>query len=190
MIVQNDRGTTQTEYDNETTAKVEIDARNLSSSNVIIEYKIVVTNVGDTPGYARSIVDYVSKDLSFSSELNKDWYAQGDYLYSTSLANEEILPGESRELTLTLTKAMTEDNTGLVPNTAEIAESYNEQGLDDSNSTPGNNVKGENDQGSADAIISIRTGAAVYTGIIIGIIAVLGIVAFIIKRLKKQKGDK
>lgn len=190
MIVQNDRGTTQTEYDNETTAKVEIDARNLSSSNVIIEYKIVVTNVGDTPGYARSIVDYVSKDLSFSSELNKDWYAQGDYLYSTSLANEEILPGESRELTLTLTKAMTEDNTGLVPNTAEIAESYNEQGLDDSNSTPGNNVKGENDQGSADAIISIRTGAAVYTGIIIGIIAVLGIVAFIIIRLKKQKGDK
>ena len=190
MIVQNDRGTTQTEYDNETTAKVEIDAKNLSSSNVIIEYKIVVTNIGDTPGYARSIVDYVSKDLQFSSELNKDWYAQGDYLYSTSLANEEILPGESKELKLTLTKKMTEDNTGLVPNTAEIAESYNEQGLQDSNSTPGNNVKGENDQGSADAIISIRTGAAVYTGIIISIIAVLGIVVFIIIRLKNKKGDK
>lgn len=190
MIVQNDRGTTQTEYDNETTAKVEIDAKNLSSSNVIIEYKIVVTNVGDTPGYARSIVDYVSKDLSFSSELNKDWYAQGDYLYSSSLANEEILPGESKELTLTLTKAMTEENTGLVPNTAEIAESYNEQGLEDSNSTPGNNVKGENDQGSADAIISIRTGAAVYTGIVIGIIAILGIIAFVIIRLKNKKGDK
>ena len=190
MIVQNDRGTTQTEYDNETTAKVEIDAKNLSSSNVIIEYKIVVTNIGDTPGYARSIVDYVSKDLQFSSELNKDWYAQGDYLYSTSLANEEILPGESKELKLTLTKKMTEDNTGLVPNTAEIAESYNEQGLQDSNSTPGNNVKGENDQGSADAIISIRTGAAVYTGIIISVIAVLGIVAFVIIRLRNKKGDK
>lgn len=190
MIVQNDRGTTQTEYDNETTAKVEIDARNLSSSTVIIEYKIVVTNVGDTPGYARSIVDYVSKDLSFSSELNKDWYSQGDYLYSSSLANEEILPGESKELTLTLTKAMTEDNTGLVPNTAEIAESYNEQGLQDSNSTPGNNTKGENDQGSADAIISIRTGAIVYTGIVIGIIAILCVIAVVIIRLKNKKGDK
>ena len=85
---------------------------------------------------------------------------------------------------------MTEDNTGLVPNTAEIAESYNEQGLQDSNSTPGNNVKGENDQGSADAIISIRTGAAVYTGIIISVIAVLGIVAFVIIRLRNKKGDK
>ena len=190
MIVQNDRGTTQTEYDNETSAKVEIDARNLSSSTVIIEYKIVVTNVGDTPGYARSIVDYVSKDLSFSSELNKDWYSQGDYLYSSSLANEEILPGESKELTLTLTKAMTEDNTGLVPNTAEIAESYNEQGLQDSNSTPGNNTKGENDQGSADAIISIRTGAIVYTGIVIGIIAILCVIAVVIMRLKNKKGDK
>ena len=189
MIVQNNRGTTQTEYDNETTAKVEIDAKDLNSSNVIIEYKIVVTNVGDTPGYARSIVDYVSKDLSFSSELNKDWYAQGDYLYSSSLANEEILPGQSKELKLTLTKKMTEDNTGLVPNTAEIAESYNEQGLQDSNSTPGNNVKGENDQGSADAIISIRTGAIVYTGIVIAVIAILGVAAFVIIKIKKSKGN-
>ena len=54
---------------------------------------------------------------------------------------------------MTLTKAMTENNTGLINNTAEIAESYNELGIADSKSTPGNRVNGESDYGSADAIL-------------------------------------
>ena len=84
-------------------------------------------------------------DLKFSSELNKDWYQTGTDLYNTSLANEKITAGQSKSVKLTLTKAMTENNTGLINNTAEIAESYNELGIADSKSTPGNRVKGESD---------------------------------------------
>ena len=66
---------------------------------------------------------------------------------------------------------MTENNTGLVNNTAEIVEDYNELGLEDSNSTPGNKVKDENDYSSADVLLSIRTGAAAtYIVLIISII--------------------
>lgn len=190
IVIQDSNGTTVKEYDNETTAKFELDAKKLNGTNVIIEYKIVVTNNGEVAGYARKIADYMSTELKFSSELNKDWYQVGNTIYSTKLANEIINPGETKEITLTLTKVMNENNTGLIPNTAEIAEDYNELGLLDSNSTPGNNLNGENDMGMAEVIISIRTGAVVYTTIAIIIVAILAVVAVVIIKKKKQLGDK
>lgn len=190
IVIQDSNGTTVKEYDNETTAKFELDAKKLNGTNVIIEYKIVVTNNGEVAGYARKIADYMSTELKFSSELNKDWYQVGNTIYTTKLANEIINPGETKEITLTLTKVMNENNTGLIPNIAEIAEDYNELGLLDSNSTPGNNLNGENDMGMAEVIISIRTGAVVYTTIAIIIVAILAVVAVVIIKKKKQLGDK
>ena len=190
IVIQDSNGTTVKEYDNETTAKFELDAKKLNGTNVIIEYKIVVTNNGEVAGYARKIADYMSTELKFTSELNKDWYQVGNTIYSTKLANEIINPGETKEITLTLTKVMNENNTGLIPNTAEIAEDYNELGLLDSNSTPENNLNGENDMGMAEVIISIRTGAVLYTTIAIIIVAILAVVAVVIIKKKKQLGDK
>ena len=188
ILVQNFAGTTTREYNNVTTAKVELDAKQMNGSNVIIEYNIVVTNVGEVAGYARNIVDYVPSDLEFSSELNKDWYERDNALYTTALGNDIINPGESRTVTLTLTKTMGEDNL-VTRNNAEIYETYNNLGLEDSNSTPGNNVSGENDMGSADVIVSIRTGGVVYTtiGIIAIIIVLTGIVTGIIVKRKNAK---
>ena len=56
---------------------------------------------------------------------------------------------------------MTNENTGVVNNRAEIAEDYNEYGISDVNSTPNNNISGENDLGSADVIIGISTGGRI-----------------------------
>lgn len=186
IIIQNTKGTTVREYDNETIAKVELDAKTMNGSTVIIEYKIKVTNNGEVEGYAKKIADYAAADLKFSSELNKDWYQVGDTLYTASLANEKIKPGETKTVTLTLTKTMTENNTGLVANTAEIAEDYNELGIADSNSTPGNRAKGENDFGLAEVAISIRTGAVLYTSIGIAITIILVVAAVVILKNKKE----
>lgn len=190
ILIQNSAGTTVKEYDNASVAKAELDAKKVQGTTVIIEYKIKVTNIGDVDGYVRKIVDYMPSDLKFSSELNTDWYQSGDNLYNISLANEKIVAGESREVTLTLTKSMTEDNTGLINNTAEIAESYNELGLADSKSTSGNKVQGEEDYSSADAILSLKTGGEVYIAITIIVVAVLGITAFIVIRKKQNNGDE
>ena len=189
ILIQDTSGSTVKEYDNEQLAKAELDAKRINGATVIIEYKIRISNVGEVDGYAKKIVDYMPNDLTFNSELNKDWYQTSDGLYNTSLANEIIPAGEYREVSLTLTKSMTEDNTGLINNTAEIAEDYNELGIKDSNSTPANRANNENDYSSADVILSIRTGGAVYAGIVIGIIAVLGIIAYVIIR-KKAKNNK
>lgn len=79
---------------------------------------------------------------------------------------------------------MKENNTGLVNNTAEIAESYNEFGLADVNSTEGNKAKGENDMGSADLIISIRTGQVVTTVLlIISSIVILGVAIYFVRKI-------
>ena len=126
-------------------------------------------------------------DLKFSSELNKDWYQTQEGVYNASLANDIINPGESREVTLTLTKSMTENNVGLINNTAEIDEAYNELGLTDINSTPGNRTNGENDMGSADVLLGIRTGGAVYIGITIGTILFLGVIATAIIVIRKKR---
>ena len=185
-------GTKTYEYNNSKAAKIEVLGSNLGKSSAIIEYKIVVTNEGAVAGYAKKIVDYLPKGVSFSTELNKDWYlSDNGNVYNASLANEIIKPGESKELTLVVTKKITEDSLGdPINNNAEIYESYNEQGLKDIDSTPGNKAQNEDDMSMADVIFSIVTGKIImYTTITLGVIAILGFGVFEIKKrvLKKRK---
>lgn len=187
VTIQNSKIVTNT-YNDAILAKQEIDAKQVNSTIVVVEYTIRVTNNGDVSAYVKKIADYLSSDYKFNSELNKDWYQSGDEVYCTSLSNEEIKPGESKDVVLTVIKEMTENNTGLVNNTAEIVSSYNEKGLIDINSTEGNKIKGENDMASADLIISIKTGQVVITLVlIIAAIGVLGIAIILLKKLIYNK---
>ena len=190
IVIQDSSGSTVREYSDETLARAELDAKRVNGATVLIEYKIRVSNVGEVDGYVRRIADYMPSDLTFSSELNKDWYQTGNELYTESIANDVLAPGESRELTLTLTKAMTENNVGLINNTAEIDEAYNELGLADSNSTPANRTNGENDMGSADVLLGIRTGGAVYIGGAIATVVILGAVAYVLIRKSKKNKEE
>ena len=192
VTITNRAGTETREYDGADLAKAEIHSKNLEGSTVVIEYKISVKNEGDVAGYIKSIVDYKPTDLTFESRLNNGWYQSEGNLYTASLANTKIEPGETKVLTLILTKTMTETNTGLVNNLAEIAEDYNTLSLTDKDSISGNRQKGEDDLGSANVIVSVKTGAAVgYLTIVIAIIAFLGITAYVIniKNMKMPKSD-
>ena len=153
MVVSNNKGTETHYFDNSKLAKVEIAAKYLSGSTVLVEYKIKVTNNGDIDGYVKNIVDYMPSDMTFSSNVNKDWYQTGKNLYNESIADKKLAPGESTEVTLVLTKSMTDSNTGLVNNTAEIKSSYNVKSSSDANK--------ENNKDSADVAISVKTGAAI-----------------------------
>ena len=179
------------EYDNQnkTLAKIDIPAKQMATSTVILEYKIVVTNEGTVPGYAKKIVDYLPEDLKFSTELNSGAYLGKDgNIYSEELADTLINPGESKEITIILTKKMTDTNTGTIINEAEIAESYNELGLDDVNSEAGNRDEKENDLGAAKTIISVKTGEVViYTTLIVAVITILAAGVYLIKKYVVKK---
>jgi hypothetical protein len=175
IVVTNSTGTKTYEQEDETTlAKVEIGSKVLSGSNVVVEYTIRVTNNGEIAGYAKSIVDYLPSALSFSSSLNSDWYQSGKYIYNSSLANTKIEPGETKEVKLILTKTMTNSNTGLINNKAEIDDSYNTLGIAESD---------KEDTGSADIIIGVKTGAAVsYVMLTFTIIIIICGVAYLVNK--------
>lgn len=179
VVIQNSKGTVTNEYQDETFAKAEIDAKLVNGTTAVVEYTIKITNVGEVDAYAKKIVDYISKDYKFTSDLNKDWYQSGDMLYNASLSNEKIKPGESKEIKLIVTKQMKENNTGLIHNKAEIVESYNDLGLKDEN---------DNNSNSADLILSIKTGQVVTTiTLIISSIIIIGAATYIIGKFVLTK---
>ncbi len=185
VIVQNSQGTRAYEYNNSKIEKIEIPSRYLAESTVLIEYKMIVTNEGEVAGYASELVDNLPRDLTFSSELNNDWYVGEDgKIHTRALEADLIQPGETREVLLILRKRMTETNAGNTNNTAEIYEASNELGIEDIDSTPGNENQREDDISSADVVISIKTGEGIGTVIIILLISI-GIIAggsYIIKK--------
>lgn len=162
ITVQNKEGVKTYNYKDTNFAKLDIRAKYLEGSVVVVEYSMVVKNEGNLPAYAKQIVDYMPADFKFNSDLNSNWYVGNDgNLYSTELANTIINPGESKTIKLILTKTMTENNTILSNNRAEIYEQYNELGLADIDSTPNNQAQNEDDIGTANVLISVATGAEV-----------------------------
>lgn len=189
ITATNSEGTKTYEYNNAKLAKLDLSEKTIEGTNIIIEYKIRITNEGGVAGYAKKVVDYLPKDMKFSSELNKDWYtSENGNIFSSSLANTLIQPGETKELTLVLTKKMTGENTGLINNNAEIYESYNDLGLNDIDSTPANKVQSEDDISNADAMIGVKTGEVyVYITITVISIAILGIGIYLINKKVLKK---
>lgn len=175
--VSNSKGTQTYSFDNTDLAKIEIPGKNMNGSVVAITYTFTIENTGAVAGYVNKIVDYLPSDLSFSSTLNPEWYQDTDgNLYNSSLANTVINPGEKIEVSLILTKTMTDENTGVVNNTAEIYETSNDQGITDIDSTPGNKATNEDDYGTADVIITVKTGGVVlYVGIVLAVLAIFAL---------------
>lgn len=159
-------------------------------STVLIEYKIDITNEGKIAGYAKEIVDYLPEGMAFSSDLNNNWYLGSDgNAYNASLANSVINPGETKSITLVLTRKMTGENTGTVVNTAEISKAYNEYGLEDGDSIPGNKKDDEDDISTATTLLAMSTGKEIasFIGITLGIISIVVLSVYLIKKFIIKK---
>ena len=149
------------EDDPEQVVKVELNRKKINSVTVKFKYSIRITNEGDVAGYAKEITDYVPEGLKFVAEDNSDWTDEGNNVISTrTLENTLLQPGETAEVTVTLTWINGNNNLGLKTNIAEISEDYNEYGIPDIDSTPDNQVTGEDDIDDAPVLLSIKTGQA------------------------------
>ena len=164
IVIENGQETvTQTghtaEMDPEPVVKVELYRKDINDVIVKFRYKIRVTNEGDIAGYAKEITDYVPEGLRFVAEDNPGWTDEGNNVISTRLLENTLLqPGESAEVEVVLTWINSEDNMGQMTNTAEISEDYNDKGVPDRDSTPDNQVPGEDDIDDAPVLLSIETG--------------------------------
>ena len=122
--------------------------------------------------------------FNFNTELNKDWYlSDNGNIYNASLENDVINPGESKEVKLIVSIQINENMLDTLSNSAEIYESYNEQGLPDIDSTVANKAEGEDDMSTADVVVSLVTGKIVmYTSITLVVVALLGFGIYEIKK--------
>ena len=178
VIVQNKQGTKSYKFDTDL-AKIEIPSKYMVGTNLTIEYKIKITNEGNVSGKVLKIVDNLPKDLEFNSEINNEWYKDTDgKIYTTEFENDTIEPGETKEITLVLTKVLKEEVGEITNNTAKIVETYNTSGLTNSN-------QDEKGLSKADLIVTIKTGVVTYITIslvTILMIAILGVGVYLIKK--------
>lgn len=184
ITVNNGKNTTEHVY-NSKLAKIDFESKYAKTSSMVVEYKFTITNEGGIAGYVKKLADYLPEGLKFNSELNKDWYEGKDgVIYNASLANTIINPGESKEVTLILTKNINGDNDfGLINNSAEIYETSNDYGVLDIDSTPGNKATNEDDYSTANVLTSVKTGdVVIYTTLILTVIAIVGIGLYMIKK--------
>lgn len=183
VTVSNKKGTKEYTYDNKKLAKVEIHSKQLTGSTIVVEYKIKVTNEGELAGRVYDVIDEIPSKLEFHSELNEGWYRTEQYKISnTSMVNKDIQPGESIELTVILSKTLTEDSVGTITNISSIGTTDNSRHITEKNLN--------NNTDKTEVLIQVATGGQIALRIIGTILGILG-VGFIITILgKKTKFSK
>ena len=165
---------------------VKVDLRKSKIDDVIVKFKysIRITNEGEIAGEATKIRDDVPEGLKFVQEDNPDWKIEDGKLVTEKLAGTTLQPGESAEVEVLLTWVNSKENMGVMINTAEIEEDHNDYGAPDIDSTPGNNVPGEDDIDDAPVMLTIKTGSEIvmYISIALGTILIVTTGIIVIKK--------
>ena len=189
IVIENGKETiTETGYNGhenpEPVVKVELHRKKLNEVTVKFGYGITITNEGDIAGYATEITDYVPEGLKFIAEDNPEWKDEGNNVISTKQLEGKLLqPGESTTIEVIFTWINDPNNLALKTNTAEISQDKNEYDVPDRDSTPDNQEPMEDDIDNAKVILSIATGIAkTYFTLTLGLLAVVGIGVFLIKK--------
>ena len=168
---------------------VKVDLKKSKLNDVVVKfnYSIRVINEGEIAGYAKEVSDYIPNGLKFVAEDNPDWTEKDGKIVTRALENTLLQPGESAEVKVLLTWINSANNMGVMTNTAEISEDYNDYGIPDRDSTPNNKVPGEDDIDDAPVMLTVKTGSDViiYISVACGILAILGVGIFGIKKYLK-----
>ena len=171
------------EQEPEPVVKVEVNRKRLQNTVVKFKYSIRVKNEGEVEGYVKEISDYIPNGLRFNKADNPDWVEKDGKIVTTKLKDTLLKPGETAEVTVTLTWINGEENMKVMVNTAEISEDYNKHNIPDRDSTPNNRKKGEDDQDDAPVTVTTVSGSApVYIGIAATGIAIITIGGILVKR--------
>ena len=117
------------------------------------------------------------------AEDNPMWREEDGKVLTDQLKDVLIEPGQSETVEIVLTWINNKNNMGLKTNWAEIYEDDNEYDSPDIDSTPGNDVKGEDDIDDAPVILSVVTGSApTYITLALASIAILASGVILIKK--------
>ena len=172
------------EDDPEAPMKVEIQTANIDKTTVKFRFNIRVTNEGEIAGYATELIDYVPDGLKFIAEDNPEWEVTEDGRIVTDQLKDTLLQlGESATVEIVLAWINGKDNMGEKVNWAEISKDENEYNSPDIDSTPGNNVKGEDDIDEAPVLLSPSTGSVpTYITLSLSCVSIIAVGLILIKK--------
>ena len=172
-------------------ASVTIDKKKLSKTVVKFVYNIKVVNEGDIAGSATEITDYIPEGLEFIAEDNPLWtLGEKDGTITTRALETIVLePGKSAIIPVVFTWKKDANNLGLKTNVAAITEDFNDDGVEDIDSTPGNETRPEYDKEQEDdddfalVILTLRTGKEItYIGLVLAVITIFALGTISIKK--------
>ena len=174
------------EDDPEDVVKVDLKRSKLDKVVVKFEYQIRVTNEGKIGGCATEVTDHIPDGLVFDEADNTIWTKVDEStIVTNALESVYLEPGESAEVTVILRWVNSASNLGIKNNIAEISKDYNEYGVADIDSTPGNYKRGEDDIDEAPVMLAIKTGSIATQCVALGI-GVLTILVLGVKSIKKS----
>ena len=164
------------EDDPEDIVAVDLKDSEIATTTVKFRYSIRVTNEGNIAGYAKEVKDYIPEGLIFVAEDNPLWTQLEDgTIVTTQTENTLLEPGESTEVEVILTWDKDAQNFGVMDNWAEISKDDNDFDSPDIDSTPDNNVHGEDDIDDAPVMVTVKTGEAqVYIITTLSVLGILG----------------
>ena len=156
--------------------KIEIKQKELKKVNLEIEYGITVQNIGETTATVGKIIDYIPSGFTVETE---GWKVNNTQAIWEQSEKEELLPGESKHVTIKLKWNNSLMSFGEKKNSARVEGSTNPYGYTDKNE--------ENGISEAIAIISIKTGSETIEMITISLISLISLLVFLIVLLIFQK---
>ena len=171
------------EQDPEPVVRVDLNQKRIDNTIIKFKYQIRITNEGEIAGAATEISDYIPEGLEFNQADNPLWKEVDGKIVTDQLKDTILQPGESATVEVILTWINDEENMGVMINTAEISEDYNESDTPDIDSTPNNKVPGEDDIDDAPVALTMVTGSApLYIGLTAGTLAIIAGGVFLIKK--------
>ena len=171
------------EQDPEPVVRVDLNQKRIDNTIIKFKYQIRITNEGEIAGAATEISDYIPEGLEFNQADNPLWKEVDGKIVTDQLKDTILQPGESATVEVILTWINDEENMGVMINTAEISEDYNESHTPDIDSTPNNKVPGEDDIDDAPVALTMVTGSApLYIGLTAGTLAIIAGGVFLIKK--------
>lgn len=133
-------------------AKFEID-KDFANTDVKVVYAIKVSNVGEIPGRAETIIDYIPQGFEFvEADNDESWKLDSNMVTTEILKDTVIHPGQEKTIDIVLTWTRDGSNLGTIENIARIGTYANVPNFED--------VNLDNNITQTTILMAVRTGAA------------------------------
>ena len=153
-------------FKNDKFTKLDIPVKKILTGNVKVNYSITVKNTGELKG-TTVLYENIPKYFRMQPSENPDWIIDGNKILSNEIT---LNPGESKELSITLTWINSKENFGTLVNKAGIEKSKNDAGFDETDSE--GELQGKNQK--ATLVLAPKTGLDINKTLkLIGIVTLL-----------------